>query len=156
MPEIHSPFCGHEDLFIQPPCYIQLFFKKLSGCTGSLLLHTGFLYWQQQGLLSLSRDGSGASHCRASLVVEHRLKGAGSVAVAHALNCPRACGIFPDQGSNPCPHCVGMQILSHWATREVLRPTILTSKSSCPPLPLAHTNSLLHLCIFNAHLPVRL
>ena len=26
-----------------------------------------------------------------------------SVVVAHRLSCPAACGIFPDQGSNPCP-----------------------------------------------------
>ena len=32
------------------------------------------------------------------------LKGAlASVVVAHRLSCPAACGIFPDQGSNPCP-----------------------------------------------------
>ena len=28
---------------------------------------------------------------------------AGSVIVAHGPNCSAACGIFPDQGSNPCP-----------------------------------------------------
>ena len=28
---------------------------------------------------------------------------AGSVVVAHGLSCPAACGIFPDQGSSPCP-----------------------------------------------------
>ena len=28
---------------------------------------------------------------------------AGSVAVAHGPSCSVACGIFPDQGSNPCP-----------------------------------------------------
>ena len=28
---------------------------------------------------------------------------AGSVAVAHRPSCSAACGIFPDQGSNPCP-----------------------------------------------------
>ena len=31
---------------------------------------------------------------------------AGSVVVAHRLSCSVACGIFPDQGSNPC--------LLHW------------------------------------------
>ena len=39
----------------------------------------------------------------ASLVVEHRLRRAGSVIVAHGPICSAACGIFPDQGSNPCP-----------------------------------------------------
>ena len=28
---------------------------------------------------------------------------AGSVVVTHGPSCPAACGIFPDQGSNPCP-----------------------------------------------------
>ena len=28
---------------------------------------------------------------------------AGSVVVTHGPNCSTACGIFPDQGSNPCP-----------------------------------------------------
>ena len=28
---------------------------------------------------------------------------AGSVAVTHGPSCSAACGIFPDQGSNPCP-----------------------------------------------------
>ena len=39
----------------------------------------------------------------ASLVEEPRLKRWASVAVAHTLNCSMGCGIFPDQGSNPCP-----------------------------------------------------
>ena len=30
-------------------------------------------------------------------------KRAGSVVVAHGTSCSEACGIFPDQGSNPCP-----------------------------------------------------
>ena len=30
---------------------------------------------------------------------------AGSVDVAHGPSCSAACGIFPDQGSNPCPLC---------------------------------------------------
>ena len=30
---------------------------------------------------------------------------AGSVVVARGLSCYAACGIFPDQGSNPCPLC---------------------------------------------------
>ena len=42
----------------------------------------------------------------ASPVAEHRLqtpRRAGSVVVAHGLSRSAACGIFPDQGSNPCP-----------------------------------------------------
>ena len=39
----------------------------------------------------------------ASLVLEHRLWSLGSTVVAHGVSCPAACGIFPDQGSNPGP-----------------------------------------------------
>ena len=41
----------------------------------------------------------------------------GSVVVARGLSCSVACGIFPDQGLNPCP-CIGRQILIHCAPRE--------------------------------------
>ena len=44
------------------------------------------------------------SHCGGSLVAEHRLQGTqASVVLVHRLSCPKACGIFPDQGSNLCP-----------------------------------------------------
>ena len=60
-----------------------------------------------------------------SLAVEHRLwgvqasittscmgcKATGSVVVAHGLSCSSACGIFPDQGSNPYP--LHWQVNSH-------------------------------------------
>ena len=40
----------------------------------------------------------------ASLVAESTgSRRAGSVIVAHGPSCSVACGIFPDQGSNPCP-----------------------------------------------------
>ena len=38
-----------------------------------------------------------------SAVVARGPQSAGSVVVAHGLSCSAACGIFPDQGSNPCP-----------------------------------------------------
>ena len=39
----------------------------------------------------------------ASLVAENKLQTPGSVIVAHGPSCSAACGIFPDQSSNPCP-----------------------------------------------------
>ena len=42
----------------------------------------------------------------ASLVAKQGFCRAGAVVVPHTLSCPAACGIFPDQGSNPCPHVV--------------------------------------------------
>ena len=51
------------------------------------------------------------------LFVEHRLLSMGAGVVAHGLSCPEACGIFPDQGLNPCP--LHWWILKHWTIREV-------------------------------------
>ena len=39
----------------------------------------------------------------ALVVVARGLQSTGSVVVAHGLSCSAACGIFPDQRSNPCP-----------------------------------------------------
>ena len=39
----------------------------------------------------------------ASLVRSTGSRCAGSVVVAHGPSCSAACGILPDQGSNPCP-----------------------------------------------------
>ena len=48
----------------------------------------------------------------------------GSVVVAQGLSCPAACGIFPDQGSNPCPlHWqVDSQLLHHQGSPAVVDP----------------------------------
>ena len=61
---------------------------------------------------SLWREVQGGCGLRAPpavlLVAEHKLAGiraleCGSVVVVLGLSCPAACGIFPDQGLNPCP-----------------------------------------------------
>ena len=49
---------------------------------------------QAHGLQQLSHTGS--------VVVARGLQSTGSAVVAHGLSCSVACGIFPDQGSNPC------------------------------------------------------
>ena len=46
---------------------------------------------------------AGLSLLRPLLLQNTGSRRAGSVVVAHRLNCSAACGIFPDQGSNPCP-----------------------------------------------------
>ena len=49
--------------------------------------------------------GAGAPGHMGSGDVTPRLLSTGSVAVVHRLSCSEACGIFLDQGSNPCrPH----------------------------------------------------
>ena len=57
---------------------------------------------------------------------------AGSVIVAHGCSCSVACGIFPNQGSNPCP--------LHWQADSQ---------------PLHHQGSLLCV-VFRFHIKVRL
>ena len=63
----------------------------------SSLRCAGFSLWW----LLLWRS-TGSRHV-GSVVVVRGLQSAGSVVVAHGLSCSAACGIFPDQGSNPCP-----------------------------------------------------
>ena len=46
---------------------------------------------------------AGLSLSRPLLLRSTGSRRAGSVVVAHRLSCSVACGIFPDQGSNPCP-----------------------------------------------------
>ena len=46
---------------------------------------------------------AGLSLLRPLLLRSTGSRRAGSVAVAHGLSCSAACGIFPDQGPNPCP-----------------------------------------------------
>ena len=58
--------------------------------------------------LVVASGGHSSSRCAGlslsrPLVVEHGSRRAGSVVVAHGPSCSTACGILPDQGSNPCP-----------------------------------------------------
>ena len=47
--------------------------------------------------------GARAFHCRGLSLRSTGSRRADSVVVAHGPSCSAACGIFPDQGSNPCP-----------------------------------------------------
>ena len=46
---------------------------------------------------------AGLSLSRPFLLRSRGSRRSGSVVVAHGPSCSAACGIFPDQGSNPCP-----------------------------------------------------
>ena len=88
--------------------YIFVFFNFwlrwvfVAACGFSLVAASG-------GPSSISVRGllmAGASPVVACGLQAHRLQSAqhvDSVVVAHGLSCSKACGIFPDQGSNPCP-----------------------------------------------------
>ena len=61
---------------------------------------------------------------------------AGSVVLAHGPSCSAACGIFPDQGSNPCP--LHWQADSHWLWHQgspafFILKSILSDKSIATP-----------------------
>ena len=76
----------------------------------SSLRCAGFSLWGLLIVVSSLVEEHGLQACRlqqlwhaGSVVVAHGLQSTGSVVVAHGLSCSAACGIFPDQGSNPCP-----------------------------------------------------
>ena len=78
--------------------FIYLF---IFGCVGSSLLCEGFLQLRRVGA-TLHR-GAWASHYHGLSLWSTGSGRAGSVVVVHRPSCSAACGIFPDQGSNPCP-----------------------------------------------------
>ena len=77
------------------------FFNFIYGCVGSSFLCEGFLQLWQAG--ATLHHGARASLSRPLLLWSTGSRGAGSVIVAHGPSCSAACGILPDQGSNPCP-----------------------------------------------------
>ena len=70
---------------------------------------------------------AGLSLSRPLLLRNTGSRRAGSVVVAHGLSCSTACGIFPDQGSNPCP--------LHWQADSQ---------------PLRHQGSPVYSCFFES------
>ena len=64
----------------------------LSSCNAWVSNHSGF-----------SCSGAQALGHVVPVAVAPELQSAGLVVVMHGLSCSLACGIFLDQGSNPCP-----------------------------------------------------
>ena len=104
----------------------NLFILFIFGCVGSSLLCVGFLQlWRARVTLHC---GARASHCDGFSCCGARALGTqASVVVAHGLSCSAACGIFLDQGLNPCPlhQQVDSQPLHHQGRPEL---PILNSK----------------------------
>ena len=65
----------------------------------------GFSLWWLFLLWSTGSRSMGFSSCGTwvSSCGSRASQSAGSVVVVHGLSCSVACGIFPDQGSKPCP-----------------------------------------------------
>ena len=114
-------------------CFVYVFvlFLKFYFYVWSLYLGLCWCVWAfsscgECGLLSSAVPGLPTavafSRCaaRALAVQASAVQPAGSVVVAHWLNCSAACGIFSDHGLNLCsPHW--QEILNPWTTREILR-----------------------------------
>ena len=86
------------------------------GTSLSSFLFFYFFFWlcwvfvSELGLSLVAASGGhpssrcvGLSLSRPLLLRSTGSRRAGSVLVAHGPSCSAACGIFPDQGSNPCP-----------------------------------------------------
>ena len=91
-------FLKCDDPFIYLFIYLRLCWVFVSVRGLSLVVASGGHSSSRCAGLSLSRP----------LLLPLLLRGtgsrrAGSVVVAHGPSCSAACGIFPDQGSNPCP-----------------------------------------------------
>ena len=71
-------------------------------CSSDLVSVRGLSLVAASGGHSSSRY-VGLSLSRPLLLRSTSSRHAGSVVVAHGLSCSAACGILPDQGSNPCP-----------------------------------------------------
>ena len=82
--------------------YFILFYLFIFGCVGSLFSMRGLPLVAASGGHSSSRC-AGLSLSRPLLWRSTGSRRTGSVVVAHGRSCSAACGIFPDQGSNPCP-----------------------------------------------------
>ena len=101
--EIHLCCCLYQ-CFI--PYYFFIFFKII------YLFIYFWLCWvlvSVRGLSRCGKRGHSSSPCRGLSLSRPLLlrttgsRRAGSAVVAHGPSCSVACGIFPDQGLNPCP-----------------------------------------------------
>ena len=104
------------NLFLFSPLSYIIFFKLKYSWFFLKLIHLFIYFWlcwvfvSVRGLsLAAASGGHSSSRCaglslsRPLLLRSTGSRRAGSVVVAHGTSCSAACGIFPDQGSNPCP-----------------------------------------------------
>ena len=100
---------GRFFVFFSPAHLLFFFFFKI---LIYLFIYYFWLCWvfvSVRGLSPIAASGGHSSSRCAGLSLSRPLlwstvsRRAGSVVVAHGPSCSAACGIFPDQGSNPCP-----------------------------------------------------
>ena len=89
--------------------YFFLFFKECSLLIYLFLAALGLRFCARDFSSCGERGGHSSSRCaglplsRPPLLRSTGSRRAGSAVVAHGPSCSAACGILPDQGSNPCP-----------------------------------------------------
>ena len=102
-------------LKIQRHCETE-FWLSVQATHSTFFFFFNFYFWlcwvfvSVRGLSLVAANGShsssrctGLSLSRPLLLRSTGSSRAGSVVVAHGPSCSAACGIFPNQGSNPCP-----------------------------------------------------
>ena len=100
------------DIWFVVFCFLIFFFNKVLQSVLYLFIYL-WLCWVfvfVRGLSLVAASGDHSSSRCAGLTLSRPLllrrtgsRRAGSVIVAHGPSCSVVCGIFPDQGSNPCP-----------------------------------------------------
>ena len=115
---------------------IEVFLFSFLNALFTLFIYLFIYFWlcwvfvSVRGLSLVAASGghsssrcAGLSQSRPLLLRSTGSRRAGSVTVAHGPSCSAACGIFPDQGSNPCPlHWqADSQPLCHQGSPEVFQ-----------------------------------
>ena len=96
---------------VMSSCLLYLvFFFLIISTFNYLFIWLCWVFVSVRGLsLAAASGGHSSSRCaglslsRPVLLRSTGSRCAGSAVVAHGPSCSAACGIFPDQGSNPCP-----------------------------------------------------
>ena len=120
-----SKIASCQEIFVEVNHYSHMSSHYEDSMSWTFKTNTYFIFWlcwvfaDRHGLPWLWREGAALQlQCAGfspqglllwSTDFGHRLRQlwcSGSVVVTHGLSCPTACGILPDQGSNPC--------LLHW------------------------------------------
>ena len=96
--------------FFNKCSYLFIYFLKFICYLFVIYFWLCWVFVSVRGLsLVVASGGHSSSRCaglslsRPLLLWSTGSRRAGSVVVAHGPSCSAACGIFPDQGSNPCP-----------------------------------------------------
>ena len=126
-----------------------LIFKETSFFNLFIYFWLCWVFISVQGVSLVAASGghssswcTGLSLSRPLLLPSTGSRRAGSVAVAHGPSRSAACGIFPDQGSNPCPlHWqADSQPLHHQGNPIPLTDVACSPRCSCPSWMLGSTH----------------